>query len=118
MPDPLARSTFQSSVLDRNASLEPAAQKRLALVSELLGVRRREIVPRLAGAAFGEAQVTDNCRLTAHWRMGDGVTLRLLANLSERNAAHAPGEFKGALIWGCAPGEIIPPWSVSWRIEP
>ena len=29
--------------------------KRLALVQELLAIRRREIVPRLAGAAFGEA---------------------------------------------------------------
>jgi malto-oligosyltrehalose trehalohydrolase len=117
VPDPLAPSTFQSSVLDWRTRNEPAAQKRLALVKELLGVRRREIVPRLVGAAFGQAQVTDDGLLSASWRMGDGAALHLLANLSDRNAAQPSGEIKGTLVWGNASGEIIPPWSVSWRID-
>ena len=45
-------------------------------------VRQREIIPRLAGAAFGGAQATENGLLTATWRMGDGATLALTANLS------------------------------------
>ena len=57
-------------------------RRRLALVQELLAIRRREIVPRLAGATFGDAQAADNGLLTAHWRMGDGTTLSLIANLS------------------------------------
>ena len=76
IPDALAPATFQSAVLDWNERDEPAAQRRLTLVQELLAIRRREIVPRLAGAAFGEAKAADNGLLTAHWRMGDGATLR------------------------------------------
>ena len=116
VPDPLALSTFQSSVLDWQTRNEPAAQKRLALVRELLGIRRRVIVPRLARAAFGEAQLADDGLLSASWRMDDGAALHLLANLSDRNAPRAPGEIKGTPIWGNATDATILPWSVSWRI--
>jgi maltooligosyltrehalose trehalohydrolase len=54
--------------------------------------------------------------LTASWRMGDGATLRLLANLSDHEIANTAGEFKGTLIWGSELGERVPPWSVHWRI--
>jgi maltooligosyltrehalose trehalohydrolase len=117
VPDPLAPSTFKSSVLDWNACHEPANQKRLTLVRDLLGIRRREIVPRLAGAAFGEAQVTDDGLLDANWRMGDGTALCLLANLSYRNVARPSDASKGTLIWGSVHGATVPPWSVSWRID-
>ena len=115
--DPLEISTFQSATLDWTARNEPAAQKRLALVQHLLRIRRQEIVPRLAGAAFGAARVAENRLLIAHWRMGDGATLRLLANLSDRNIVHEYSEIPGTLIWGSIPGESIPPWSVAWRLE-
>ena len=117
VPDPLALSTLQASTLDWNARHQPTPQRRLTLVRDLLGIRRREIMPRLAGATFGEAQVTDDCLLSANWRMGDGATLHLLANLSDRDAPHSPGAFKHTLIWGSEPGETVPPWSVSWRID-
>ena len=89
IPDPL--DEIDLSI--RRARLERAqrtagAQRRLALVRELLAIRQREIVPRLAGAAFGEAHAADSGLLTAHWRMGDGATLSLLANLSDRR--HRP----------------------------
>ena len=48
--------------------------------------------------------------------MGDGATLSLIANLSDRDATHATGEIKGTLIWGTALNQNIPPWSVFWRI--
>src|SRR6202163_3627223 len=60
VPDPLEKSTFQSAVLDWESRHEPARRQRLALVRELLAVRRREIIPRLASAAFGEAQAAAN----------------------------------------------------------
>jgi maltooligosyltrehalose trehalohydrolase len=85
-------------------------------VQQILAIRRREIVPRLAGAAFGEAKAASNGQLTAHWRLGDGATLRLLANLSDRVIANTSGEFKGTLIWGSELGLGVPPWSVHWRI--
>jgi maltooligosyltrehalose trehalohydrolase len=116
IPDALAPSTFQSAVLDWNERAAPAAQRRQATVQQILAIRRREIVPRLAGAAFGEAKAARNGQLMANWRMGDGATLRLLANLSDRVIANTSGEFKGTLIWGSELGLGVPPWSVHWRI--
>jgi maltooligosyltrehalose trehalohydrolase len=118
VPDPLAESTFRSAVLDWESRCEPAGCKQLALVQELLALRRREIIPRLANAAFGEAHVTDEIMLTATWRLGDGARLHLAANLSDREFAGAPAEAKGIPIWGGARGDVTAPWSVFWRLEP
>jgi maltooligosyltrehalose trehalohydrolase len=90
VPDALAASTRDSAVLDWNGRDAPAGERRLALVQELLKIRRRQIIPRLAGAAFGGAHVADDRLLTANWRMGDGATLRLLANLSDQATSHRP----------------------------
>jgi maltooligosyltrehalose trehalohydrolase len=117
VPDPLESSTFQSAVLDWDSRNEPPGRRRLTLVQELLAVRGKEIVPRLAGAAFGDAQAADNGLLTAHWRLGDGATLRLEANLSSQEISRPEGEPAGELIWGGEPGPIMEPWSVFWRLE-
>ncbi|MEP6998767.1 MAG: malto-oligosyltrehalose trehalohydrolase [Betaproteobacteria bacterium] len=116
IPDPLEPSSFQSAVLDWDARDTEPGRKRLALVRELLAIRRREIVRRLAGAVFGEAQVADNGLLRANWRMGDGTTLRLLANLSDRDVIPASTAIGGTPIWGSELSESVPPWSVFWRI--
>lgn len=116
VPDPLEESTFRSAVLDWESRNEPAGRKRLTLVRELLAVRRREIVPRLANAAFGEAHVADNNLLTANWRLADGARLELVANLSNRTITGRPHETRGIPIWGSAPRDVISPWSVFWCI--
>jgi maltooligosyltrehalose trehalohydrolase len=115
VPDPLMSTTFKSAKLDWGTRDSPGGAKRLALVRELLAVRAREIAPRLKSAAFGEAHAGDNRLLTAHWRMGDGATLRLMANLSASQSADAPAQ-AGTAIWGGDPGNRLPPWSVFWRI--
>ena len=117
VPDPLQPSTFRSAVLDWDSRDQQSGKKRLALVRQLLAIRRQEIVPRLSGAAFGDAQAADNALLTAHWRMGDGATLRLTANLSNRALAHQPGETTGTPIWGGEFSDPLPPWSVFWRLD-
>ncbi|MCK1641157.1 malto-oligosyltrehalose trehalohydrolase [Bradyrhizobium sp. 157] len=114
VPDALAASTRDSAVLDWNGRDAPAGRKRLTMVRKLLQVRRQEIVPRLAGAAFGTADGESNGLLTADWRMGDGTALRLTANLSEAAVSH--GVAAGTLIWGSELGNSVPPWSVHWRI--
>lgn len=116
VPDPLDESTMQSAVLDWSALDTEPGRRRLALVRELLAIRRREIVPRLSAARFWEAHATTGGLLTANWHMGDGATLRLLANLSDRDITHASGETAGTLIWGSALGDSIPAWSVRWHI--
>jgi maltooligosyltrehalose trehalohydrolase len=116
IPDPLAQSTFQSAVLDWDSRNGQAGEKRLVLVQQLLATRRHEIVPRLAGAAFGDSQAADNGLLTANWRMGDGATLQLTANLSDHEIAYKRIEASGSPIWGGETGDLMPPWSVFWRI--
>ncbi|MGH6767242.1 MAG: malto-oligosyltrehalose trehalohydrolase, partial [Bradyrhizobium sp.] len=116
VPDPLAVATFRSAVLDWEARDRPSGRKRQALVRDLLALRRREIVPRLAGARFGNAQAADDGRLAAHWRMGDGARLSLIANLSPRATAIPPHHRIGTVIWGGESGNPMPPWFVLWRI--
>ena len=118
VPDPLEPATFQSAVLDWQSRNSPTGANRLALVQRLLAIRKREIAPRLAGTAFGEARANDEGGLTASWRMGDGATLRLLANLSANEIARQTSDPTGIPIWGGAAEDMIPPWSVFWRLDP
>jgi maltooligosyltrehalose trehalohydrolase len=105
---------MQSAVLDWAALDHDPARARLALVRDLLAVRRREITPRLPGASFGGDRVTSDL-LTAHWRLGDGRTLWLTANLSDRDIPGAP-EPKGTAIWGRALSGNLPGWAARWHI--
>jgi maltooligosyltrehalose trehalohydrolase len=116
VPDPLELSTFRSAVLDWESCTTPAGEGRLALVQRLLAIRTKEIVPRLAGAAFGEAKADSNGLLSASWRMSGGSSLRLLANLSSADIADDAGRETGVSIWGGEIGKTLPPWSVFWRI--
>jgi len=116
VPDPLDPATFQSAVLDWDAILKTPGQARLALVRELLAIRRRDIVPRLTGAAFGEARATDEGLVTAGWRMGDGAVLRLRANLSS-SAIADDNPPSGNSLWGSEISGMAPPWSVRWWLE-
>jgi maltooligosyltrehalose trehalohydrolase len=116
VPDALAASTRDSAVLDWDGRDAPAARKRLTLVKDLLKVRREQIVPRLAGAAFGQAHAADNGLLTANWRMGDGAVLSLAANLSDQAIDQPPSEAGGTVVWGSELSERVPPWSVRWHI--
>jgi maltooligosyltrehalose trehalohydrolase len=116
VPDPLDEATLRSAVLDWSRRDLPGANRRLTLVRDLLAIRRREIVPRLAGVQFGDASAEDNGSLSAHWRMGDGASLYLLANLSDQAVARKMDESSGTRIWGGDAGDSIPPWSVFWHI--
>jgi maltooligosyltrehalose trehalohydrolase len=116
VPDPLALATVQSAVLDWQMCSEPAGRKRLELVQWLLTIRRQQIAPRLAGAAFGEASADDNGLLTASWRMGDAAMLRLIANLSASQISNPSTGASGTPVWGGEAGGLLPPWSVFWRI--
>ncbi|MEH2482897.1 maltooligosyltrehalose trehalohydrolase [Nitrobacteraceae bacterium AZCC 2146] len=116
IPDPLDESTFQSAVLDWNNRDSASGQQRLKLVRELLSLRKQHIMPRLAGARFGAAKAADNSILTAHWRMGDGATLHLLANLSDRAIAGEHQPWPGTRLWGSDISDVVVPWSVHWRI--
>jgi malto-oligosyltrehalose trehalohydrolase len=115
VPDPLAEGTFRSAVIDWNGRATAHGRSRLALVRDLLTVRRREIVPRLTGATFGSAQWNEAV-LTADWSLGHGTALMLLANLSKTEADPPPRMRAGRPIWGGDPNGKLPPWSVFWSM--
>ena len=126
IPDPLDPQTFQSAVPDWAATGSAAGHDRLKLVRALLSIRRQQIVPRLTGARFGDGSAQDNGLLRADWHLGDGSSLHLLANLSDRavtsgqsasgHRASGHDESSGTILWGDAATETLPPWSVHWRI--
>ncbi len=116
VPDPLAPETFQAAKLNWNErDLDGAA--RLKLVKALLAVRRAEIVPRLAGAAFGHAEVQQSSILTAQWKVAGNATLAMIANLSDLPATRGPATLRTRAIWGGQAPERMPPWSVFWALE-
>jgi maltooligosyltrehalose trehalohydrolase len=125
IPDPNASATFTACVLDWETSGEPHART-LALYRHLLDLRRRKIVPRLAGMTRGAARVE---RPAAHvlrivWRMGDGSVLQLLANLGAAavDGMVAPAEeeliyLTANLDRAALAGGRLPPWSVAWALR-
>lgn len=116
IPDPLTEATFRSAVLDWDARDAPPGRQRLALVRDLLAIRRREIVPRLDRARFGQASIHDEAVLSADWRLGQGETLSLSANLSDRPIARRAAA-GGTILWGGDFNDVMPPWAVSWQIK-
>ena len=86
-PDSFARSRLPWEVLDR----EPHAAW-LRFHRELLALRHREILPRLAGMAGGQAnyEPLGHRALRAWWRLGDGAHLTLTANLGAKPVVIPP----------------------------
>ncbi len=121
IPDPLDKATFMLAKLDwHNVEHEPA-RSRLALVRELLAVRRDRILPHLPNSAFDPANSRIAGRvLRVQWRLPDRNSLRLLANISSEPIPHQeiPGnDAPGDLIWGGEVPPVLPAWSVYWRIN-
>ena len=94
IPDPNDAATFAASRINWDRRETPEGRGWLDFTSRLLAIRRREIVPRLAGAAGHAGRlVADGAGLVAvDWRL-DGAVLRLRANLGEAPvvAPDAPG---------------------------
>jgi malto-oligosyltrehalose trehalohydrolase len=116
IPDPLAESTFRAAVLDWNEPQSMAGRKRLALVRDLLMVRRHKIVPLLAALRFDpHATRARGTLLRAEWTHPH-ARLRLIANVSDEAWPRPADWNNGAAIWGGEPGASLPPWSVFWSV--
>jgi len=111
IPDPLARTTRDAAVLDWKAIEQPAHAGRLTLTRELLGVRRKSIVPLLPKMK-GKGEATFQAGLLrARWPANDKA-LMLMANLSDATSARPEPLNWGDPIWGGPPPRELPPWSV------
>jgi maltooligosyltrehalose trehalohydrolase len=92
IPDPNAESTLAASQLLWSERARSPHREWLAYVTELLGLRRQHLVPRLAGQRGGGRFACDGALLRVEWPLGDGSRWRLLANLGASAAeaeAHA-----------------------------
>jgi maltooligosyltrehalose trehalohydrolase len=114
VPDPLAPTTFEAAKLDWQECDVGSARHRL--VKALLDVRNMEVVPRLAGASFAQAEFQPGNILNAQWRLCGGAVLALIANLSDQTAMRSHASFRGRSIWGGQAPERLPAWSVFWAI--
>ena len=124
IPDPNAPDTFAASRLDWSELHAKGHQALLQFHRDLLAIRRRVIVPRLAGAAPGTATSArwGTTGLTVTWSLAGGVRLTLVANVgdgAERLPALPAGDrlFVSPPDWQPNAGADVPPWSVLWLID-
>jgi 1,4-alpha-glucan branching enzyme/maltooligosyltrehalose trehalohydrolase len=119
IPDPNEIQTFLASKLDWG-SLKDAQTGWREYYRNLLKLRREVIVPRLRGMDGHSArfEVFAPEGLRVRWHLGDGSTLRLLANFSgEGIHADIPaGHAVFASSTEAAQG-MLDPWSVVWTLE-
>ncbi|MGF1641309.1 MAG: malto-oligosyltrehalose trehalohydrolase [Rhodospirillales bacterium] len=122
IPDPTAEQTFRASILDWRCRDQPAHREMLDHYRQLLSLRRHEIVPRLRGMTGRAGRVLwqDGPVLAVEWRLGDGSTLSMCANLGPDPKPMPPPPMMGRGLFAMAPAAVdagqVSPWSVSWRL--
>jgi malto-oligosyltrehalose trehalohydrolase len=126
IPDPQSEETVARSRLDWSALERPAHRRTWQWTQELLGLRQREIAPRLVGDEVREASVArfGDTGLAVRWRLGDGTTLGLLANLGPESISVSPAEDgTRRLLFRCAAGPEagplgrLAPWYVEYDLD-
>jgi len=113
VPDPLAEETMRRATLDWSARSRREHAVRLKLVRDLLAARKAYVTHRLPQLqpGPGAAQFNDGV-IDASWRFRSGETLSMLANFSAQ-PQQRPSDFAtGRSVWGGAPPQALPPWSV------
>lgn len=119
IPDPNLEQTFLLSKLDWGSLDEQIQAGWLAYYRNLLKLRWKFIVPRLGGMSgrAGAFEVLAPAVLRVTWHLGDGSTLRLLANFSSETfrTAAPNGESVFATSAEAARG-VLGPWAVSWTL--
>ena len=110
IPDPNDSLTFIDTKLDWSQLSHSPHREWLQYYKQLLAIRQREIAPRVVGIRPGRKiarfEVIGRRGLLAHWTLGDGALLTLLANLGDtllENVARSEGE----LIFESADGLAV-----------
>jgi malto-oligosyltrehalose trehalohydrolase len=121
IPDPIACATFMSAKLGWNAATSGVHAEWAAFYRRLLALRRAEIIPRLRGMQgnSGRYQVLGAGAVMVHWTLGDGVQLRLVANLSavRLDVPAAASEGREIFMLGSSDGRRLGPWTVAWSLQ-
>lgn len=126
IPDPNVSATFAQAVLDWSAAETEQGRGWLSFYRKLLDLRRREIIPRLAGLSGGSGEFAQHGQraLTVRWRLAEREQLWLGANLGPQVLASAPKAPPWRVIVtvgdDMAAGLLTgrwPPWSVAWLLS-
>jgi malto-oligosyltrehalose trehalohydrolase len=124
IPDPNDIKTFQRTCLHLDDSRTGPAMAWRRFHRELLHLRAREVVPRLrrlAGGGSGFVLLGDRA-LRACWRLDDGASLTLLANMSDTPVGDVTSP-PGLLLYATPTpmpggfGGMLPGWSALWFLE-
>jgi maltooligosyltrehalose trehalohydrolase len=98
IPDPGDAATFAASRPRWDECARPPQRERRQRIARLLGLRRRHLVPRLAGMGGGRFVIV-NGALHVEWQLGDGTVWHLALNFSP-DTARLPRTPRGARIYG------------------
>ena len=118
--DPTSVKTFASAKLDWDKVRSEPHQSWLAHYRSLIDARKMEIIPRLKGQEgfAGQYNVLGPRAVLVSWRMGDGSTLRLYANLDDdAQAGLPPIEGRRIHSHGFVEDGRLGPWTVLWTIQ-
>jgi maltooligosyltrehalose trehalohydrolase len=123
IPDPTAAETHRRSVLDWSRRGEPGHREWLELHRTLLDIRRRDVIPLMAGGAHPVArlQTLAETALDVEWVFAGRGALRMLLNLGARPVPHpGPQPAWGRCLYavGLTVGDQgLPPWSVGCYVR-
>lgn len=120
IPDPNAQSTFDAS----RPTIDPD-NGWARLYRTMITVRRRELLPRLAGTRAVGVELLGDAALKATWRLGDGTLLTLWVNLGDAPVKRS-GPVEGDLLaesedgaaQELAAGTLLPDVTVACLYEP
>jgi 1,4-alpha-glucan branching enzyme len=117
IPDPNAEATFHESKLQWGEVAAPGGAEWHTLYSDLLEIRRHQLVPHLQGGAGGASFAAEGASLAVDWTLPDRTRLALRANFSDQpwRIQPVPGRIMHASAG--ATTKLIPAWGGIWVLE-
>jgi maltooligosyltrehalose trehalohydrolase len=115
IPDPNAAATFAASKLRWAERSQSPHRERLALVRELLALRRQRLAPHLSELRHGGRYRIESGALHVAWDLEDGSAWRLLAHFGREAVETAQGPV-GEVIFSAGVHDV--PRSPCVRLDP
>ncbi len=100
IPDPNAGSSFEACKLRWDERERSPHAERLALIGELLALRHRHLVPRIADIGSGGRYRVEGDLLRVEWPLSDGSVWHLLACFSDHDTEVADSSARQT-IYSC-----------------